>query len=100
MRAIILILNRTQNVSILMDRGRDECFLSREELSKYAVENECASEAPEVEHVVDVFCAADMGLQTGIDLCCPIKISVLGLWTFGSFGVRGEWNGRPTFQEY
>ena len=82
MQPVVLILDVTNDLDILMDRCRDECFFSGDEPSQKTVDDEGAGEAPDVEHVVDLGCAADLGLKAGIDLRGPDGKSaeVLAIW--------------------
>ena len=72
-QAIILILDVINNLDVFMDRSWDESFLSWEVLSQETIDDECASKTPDVEHVVDLCRASDMGLKLRIDLCGPVR---------------------------
>ena len=72
-QTIILILHVVDDLNVFMDCSRDESFLSWEVLAQETIDDECASKTPDIEHVVDLCRASDMGLKLRIDLCGPVR---------------------------
>ena len=63
-----LELPRTYHIRVLINRSRNQRLLRGEEVAENGIRYERRGEPPDVEHVVNVFCAANFSFERRIDL--------------------------------